>query len=480
MLREHSKLITKAHGVLDICITAAAFIAAYSIKLYLLPPPLRGLTAAPNYYIILLMIIIIWYLSFGLFGLYVSYRSQSFGQIFWNMVKAVSTGMLILILCMYVFKIKDVSRIMMGTFFLLDIGLLGLSKGIAYRILIDYRRKGYNFRNVLIIGSRQRARDVMDAIGDRLGSGYRVAGCLELDQGNIGKEVENGIQVIGTVNDAEKILREQVVDELIFAMPLERIKNAHKYIALAEEIGVSVRIIPDWQIQKLRYKPGIASIQFEEFLGLPTLALTTTPTRYGELLIKSAFDYVIAGAAILLLLGPFLLISCVIKLSSQGPVFFKQERCGLNRRKFMMYKLRTMVADAETRRQELDELNQADGPAFKVKKDPRIIPLVGTLLRKTGVDELPQLINVLKGEMSLVGPRPPIPAEVEKYGLSQRRRLSMKPGMTCLWQVTPDRNGVSFDEWMKMDLEYIDNWSSGLDFKILWKTIKVVLTAEGR
>ena len=388
--------------------------------------------------------------------------------------------MLVLILCMYVFKIKDVSRIMMGTFFLLDIGLLALSKGVAYRILVHYRRRGYNFRNILIVGSRQRARDVMGAIGDRLGSGHRIVGCLEVDEGNIGRKVEDGIQVIGMVADLQKILWGQVVDELTFAMPLKKIENADKYIALAEEIGVSVRIIPDWQIQKLRYKPGIATIQFEEFLGLPTLALTTTPTRHGELVIKSAFDYVVAGTAVLLLLGPFLLISCVIKLSSRGPIFFKQERCGLHRRKFMMYKFRTMVADAETRRMELEALNQADGPVFKVNKDPRIIPLVGTLLRKTGLDELPQFINVLKGEMSLVGPRPPIPAEVEKYDLSQRRRLSMKPGMTCLWQVSPDRNGVAFDEWMKMDLEYIDNWSSGLDLRILWRTMKVVLMAEGR
>jgi exopolysaccharide biosynthesis polyprenyl glycosylphosphotransferase len=480
MLREHSKLIVQAHRVLDIGLTAVAFIAAYFIKLHLLPPPFRGLATAPNYYIVLLMIIIIWYVSFGLFGMYSSYRGQSFGQIFWNMVKAVLTGMLVLTLCMYVLKIRDVSRIMMGTFLLLDIGLLSLSKGIAYKILADYRRKGYNFRNIVIIGSRQRARDVVDAIGDHLGSGYKVVGCLEVDASNIGKKVENSIEVIGTVDELEQVFREQVVDELVFAMPLEKMRNANKYFALAEEIGISVRIIPDWQIQKLRYKPGIASIQFEEFLGLPTLALTTTPTMWGELLIKNAFDYVIAGAAILLLLGPFLFISCAIKLSSQGPIFFRQERCGLNGRKFMMYKFRTMVADAETRRTELDAFNQADGPVFKVKRDPRIIPLVGTLLRKTGIDELPQLINVLKGEMSLVGPRPPIPAEVEKYDLSQRRRLSVKPGMTCLWQVTRNRNEVTFDDWMKMDLKYIDNWSSGLDLKILWKTINVILTAEGR
>ncbi len=479
MLRERTKLITQAHKVWDICLTAAAFIAAYFIKKYLLPEPFHGLTIAPNYYIVLLMIIIIWYVAFTLFDLYASYRKQTLDQILWNMIKAVSTGMLVMFLCMYIFKITDVSRIMIGIFFLLNIVLLTLSKGTAYRILTHYRQKGFNFRNVLIVGSRERAKDVINAIGDQLGSGFRVLGCLELDKGETGQKVGNGIEVIGTVDDLEKTLWQEVVDELIFAMPLKMIQNVDKYISIAEDIGVSVRIIPDWQLQKLNYRPGIASIQFDEFLGLPTLALTTTPTNKGELLIKSAFDYVSTGIAMILFLPVFLLISCAIKLFSRGPIFFKQERCGLNGRRFMMYKFRTMVADAEARRQALDALDEADGPVFKIRKDPRIIPFVGTLLRKTSLDELPQLINILKGEMSLVGPRPPIPAEVEKYDIWQRRRLSMKPGVTCIWQVTPSRNEIPFEEWMKMDLSYIDKWSLGLDFKILFRTARAVFMGAG-
>lgn len=176
----------------------------------------------------------------------------------------------------------------------------------------------------------------------------------------------------------------------------------------------------------------------------------------------------------------FMFVALAMKLSSKGPVFYKDERCGLNKRKFMLYKFRTMVDDANERRCELEALNEADGPVFKIKDDPRIIPFIGRLLRKTSLDELPQFLNVLKGEMSLIGPRPPIPAEVEKYEIRQRRRLSMKPGITCLWQVTPNRNKVTFDDWMRMDLEYIDNWSLWLDFKIFWKTIWVMLTGSGR
>jgi len=304
MLRERDKLIVQAHKVLDICLTAAAFIAAYFIKKYLLPVPFRGLTIAPNYYIVLLMIIIIWYVTFTLFDLYESYRQQSLAQIFWNMVKAVSTSMLVMFLCMYILKITDVSRLMMGILFLLNIGLLAISKGTAYRILTHYRHNGFNFRNILIVGSRERAKGVIDAIGDYLGSGYRILGCLELDGTEVGKKVKNGIEVIGTIDNLEKILWEQVMDELIFAMPLRKIENADKYIAMAEKIGVAVQIIPDWQIQKIKYRPEIASIQFEEFLGIPTRALSTTSTRQGELLIKSVFDYLFAGIAMILSL-PF-------------------------------------------------------------------------------------------------------------------------------------------------------------------------------
>lgn len=480
MLRERAKLITRAHKVLDICLTASAFIAAYFIKRLLLPEPFRGLSIAPNYYIVLLMVIIIWYVAFSSFDLYASYRKQTFGEIFRNMLKAVSTGMLVMILCMYIFKMTDVSRIMLGVFFLLNIGLLAVSKGIAYVILARYRQKGFNFRNILIVGSRQRAVDVIDVIGDRLGSGYSVLGCLEIDEAEIGKKVKNGIQVIGTVDHLEKILWDQVVDELIFAMPLKKIEDADKYIALAEEVGVSVRIVPDWQIHKLMYHPEIASIQFEEFLGIPTLTMTTTTTKQGDLFIKSTFDYAFAAVTLVLSVPFFMAVSLAIKITSKGPVFFKQERSGLNGRLFKVYKFRTMVLDAELKQADIKEMNESDGPVFKIKKDPRIIPYLGGFLRKTGMDELPQLINVLKGEMSLIGPRPPIPAEVEKYEIRQRRRLSMKPGLTCLWQVTPDRNEITFDEWMQMDLEYIDNWSLGLDFKIFWKTIWVMLTGSGR
>jgi exopolysaccharide biosynthesis polyprenyl glycosylphosphotransferase len=396
------------------------------------------------------------------------------------MTTAVSIGMLILGLCLYFFRITAVSRLMIGLFFALNIVLLAASKGIVYRILTHFREKGFNSRNLLIVGSRERAKDVIESVGDHLVSGYRVLGCLDTDPREVGKVVKKGLRVIGTVDQLKRILLKQVVDELVFAMPLTKINNADKCIAVAEEMGVAVRILPDWQIHKLMYNPAIAHIRFQDFLGLPTMGLHSTPTDYGELIIKNAIDYIFAGIATLLSLPLFLVVAAAIKTASKGPVLFKQERCGLNGRKFMLYKFRTMRADAEERRQELRTLNEADGPVFKIKNDPRTIPFVGTFLRKTSFDELPQLINVLRGEMTLVGPRPPIPSEVEEYDIWQRRRLSMKPGLTCIWQSTSNRNDVGFEDWMKMDLTYIDNWSLGLDLRILLKTAAVVLTGAGR
>ncbi len=200
MLREKSRLIIQSHKLLDIGLTGAAFIAAYFIKRLYLPEPFRGLTTAPNYYIVLLLIIIIWYLTFDSFRLYASYRKQALGKILSDMVKAVSTGMLILFLFMYVLKMNDVSRIMIGIFYILNIGLLACSKAIVYRTLSYYRKKGYNFRNVLIVGSKERAKDVIDAIGVSTRSGYKIIGCLEIDREDIGIEVKDGITVIGTID----------------------------------------------------------------------------------------------------------------------------------------------------------------------------------------------------------------------------------------------------------------------------------------
>lgn len=480
MLKEQSRLIIKVHKFLDICLTFIAFLSAYHIKGSLLPLSYRGLIVGPNYSFILLMIIIIWLLVLDQFGLYQTYRTQKMSQILLQMLKAVSASMGLLILCMYLLKIDDVSRMMLGIFFLLNITMLGLFKGSAYRIMSNFRKKGFNFRRLLIIGSKERAKEVIEAIHNQEGSGYKVIGCLDIDENEIGKIVTDNISVIDTIDHLQSTLTANVVDDVIFAMPLNEMDNPAQAISTVEELGIPIRIIPDWQINKFMNSPKIARIHFDDFSGLHTMSLTTTPPLRTAMFCKNVFDYIFAGIACTVLLPLFILIACIIKLSSKGKVLYKQERYGLNGRKFLLYKFRTMTADAEARRQEIAALNEADGPVFKIKKDPRIIPYVGTFLRVTSLDELPQLFNVLKGEMSLIGPRPPLPREVKEYQMWQRRRLSMKPGLTGLWQATPDRNNVSFEQWMKMDLKYIDNWSFGLDLKIFAKTLLVMMAGMGR
>ena len=209
------------------------------------------------------------------------------------------------------------------------------------------------------------------------------------------------------------------------------------------------------------------------------LSLIDTPSSNLSLFYKQVTDLYFSFLLLLFLFPLFLLIAVLIKLDSRGPVFFRQERVGLHGRRFYLYKFRSMVQDAEKVLKELKGRNEMDGPVFKVSDDPRVTR-IGRILRKTGLDELPQLYNVFSGEMSLIGPRPPLPSEVEQYERWQLRRLSVKPGITCTWQVIPNRNEVKFEKWMHLDLQYIDNWSLRKDFSLLLRTVGTVIFATGR
>ncbi len=479
MYASKKALITIIHTILDIILILTSFVAAYFIKKYVIPLPYRGLTLTPNYYIILLMSMIAMYMTFNFFDLYSSFAEKKYRNIFFEMIKAISTGMFILISSLYIFNLKEISRILLGIFYINLIILLSLSKGLIYIILRKYEKNIHNIRNILIIGSHQRAKQLIDLIINS-GTNIRIIGCLEIDREKVNTEVRSGIRVLGMMEDLKSIVLKGVVDEIIFAMALGKIADVDKYMLLIEEIGIHVRIIPEWHIHSLLYKPRFAKILFDNFLGTPTMVVSPTSSMHRDLLIKTILDYFAVIIFSLIFLPFFIIIAFVIKCFSWGPVFFKQERLGLNGRKFNLYKFRTMVPNAEAFLEKYKHLNKMDGPVFKITKDPRIIPVIGKILRKTGLDEIPQLINILRGEMSIVGPRPPIPAEVEKYDVWQRRRLSMKPGLTCIWQVSPNRNDIGFNQWMEMDLEYIDQWSLKLDFMIVLKTIKVVFAGHGR
>jgi exopolysaccharide biosynthesis polyprenyl glycosylphosphotransferase len=258
---------------------------------------------------------------------------------------------------------------------------------------------------------------------------------------------------------------------VIFVVPGKILSDMEDLFLLCEELGVNARIAVGI------FPHLIARATLEDFSNIPLLTFSTKPTNWAALMVKRIMDLCIAWSVLIVAMPLWLLTAMMIKLDSAGPIFFCQERCGLNGRRFTMYKFRSMVADAELRIDELSTYNELVGPVFKIKNDPRVTR-VGKLLRKTSLDEIPQLLNVIKGDMSIIGPRPAIPAEVDKYERWQRRRLSMKPGLTSLW-VVRGRNDIPFEQWMQFDLEYIDKWSLELDVKILLQTIPVVLTGRG-
>ena len=280
-----------------------------------------------------------------------------------------------------------------------------------------------------------------------------------------------GYRVIGRLQDIPFLVNRLVIDRVIFVVPrlwLHRIEDA---LQACEEVGVSSSISLDL------YNLHIAQTRQTDFNGYPLLEFETFHAQEWQLFIKRLIDIAISAVMLFLFSPLMVLVAILIKITSRGPVFFKQIRCGLNGRKFIFFKFRSMVANADELKNDLMQHNEMDGPVFKMKRDPRITPF-GHFLRRTSIDELPQLFNVLKGDMSIVGPRPPLVNEVENYQIWQRRRLSLKPGITCIWQVS-GRNKIGFDQWMKMDLDYIDHWSLLLDAKILIRTIFVVLIGYG-
>ncbi|MDH4318731.1 MAG: sugar transferase, partial [Desulfobulbaceae bacterium] len=472
MLQEKNPFLTNLHKILDLVLVAISFVAAYYIKWFLPFEELRGLSITPNYYIILLLTLIASFIVFQLTGFYEPFRKQLFKTI----VKRVFLGVFCVIISitfiLYILHQADLSRMFVGIFAFLLVVLLLSSKASIYYTIRSYRTKDFNMMNILIIGSRERALDVLKAIINSPGEGFKVLGCLEIlsQQHKVGKEVYKGVKIIGTLKHFSSLLVDKAVDEIIFAMPLNEIDSVDDYIYFAEELGVNVRIMPDFQIQKIMYRPATAKIYLDQFAGLPTISLSSTPTKTTELILKSFIDYIGATLGLLVLSPVFLLIAIAIKINSKGPVFFLQERCGLYGRTFHLIKFRTMVENAETLREQLLAKNEMDGPVFKIKNDPRVTA-VGRFLRRTSLDEFPQLINVLRGEMSLVGPRPALVKEAEKYRPWQRRRLSMKPGLTCIWQIS-GRNTITFEDWMHLDLKYIDNWSLMLDLKIILMTLR--------
>jgi exopolysaccharide biosynthesis polyprenyl glycosylphosphotransferase len=331
------------------------------------------------------------------------------------------------------------------------------------------RRQGRNYRDVLIVGTGTRAVQVRDSIRRHPEWGLRILGFV--DNRDWPEAAALDSERVHKLSEVPDLMRDEVVDEVILGCPLAMLAEIEPLVAVCAEAGVPVTLLSD-------LFGDLPPPRVNRFGSLSALSFAPVHHSRVELAVKRALDLAGAAALLVLTLPVLAAAAMLIRLTSSGPVLFRQERCGLYGRRFEFLKLRSMQVDADERKPELLEHNEMDGPVFKMKRDPRITP-AGQILRKWSIDELPQLWNVLRGDMSLVGPRPPLPDEVDRYSIFERRRLSMRPGITCLWQVG-GRNEIGFDEWVKLDLEYIDSWSLLLDAEILLKTVPAVLRGTGR
>ena len=341
----------------------------------------------------------------------------------------------------------------------------------AGRVIGVIRREFAGPHYVMVVGTGERAQRLAEALERSAEYGIRLRGFLtEQSRARPAEILLDNVYPVRPIADLPTILRQHVIDEIIFAVPSESLSELEEYFLLCDEEGVRTRVAVD-------FFPHVNStVSLERFGATPLLTFSAVPYDEIHLLAKRALDIVL-GAAGLVVLAPFMAaIALAIRLSSPGPAIFCQVRCGLNGRRFLFYKFRSMCENAEELKIAVAHLSTRN-TALKIPRDPRLTPL-GRILRKFSIDEWPQLWNVLRGDMSLVGPRPAVPDEVDQYKRWQRRRLRMRPGLTCLWAVS-GRDNVDFETWMKMDMQYIDNWSLALDWKILFRTIPRVLTGRG-
>jgi exopolysaccharide biosynthesis polyprenyl glycosylphosphotransferase len=413
-----------------------------------------------------------WYAAFAAQGLYVSHRLSSMAAELKEISRAVMISSGALLVAAQLGNWPTINAVTVAEFSFVTFTLIACVRVALRWNLRRVRAGGHNVKSLLLVGGGARGRRFAAEMKRRQDLGYKLIGYVDTDLAFAGDELA-GAPWLGEIADLPRIVANEVIDEVTIALPIKsHYTQIETAVALLEEQGITTHLLSDLFPQKLaRSHPS-------NFNGLPIVTLDSTPRFSWRTEAKRLID--LAGAAVLLLFSaPILLLATVaIKLDSDGPVFFVQERVGLNKRRFRMIKFRTMSEDAESRMQEIEHLNEKTGPIFKIRNDPRITR-VGRWLRKTSIDELPQLINVLLGDMSIVGPRPLSLRDALRMEVAwQKRRFSVKPGLTCLWQVS-GRSNLSFEQWMQLDLEYIDRWSLGLDVSILLRTIPAIVSARG-
>lgn len=418
-------------------------------------------------------LVFIWHLIFDYFEIYQSRRLSSGKGLFTDIIKATTIGTLMIFAFFVVSRWSSVNYIFMILFWCNYLYITLSFRIVLWQVLKYIRKFGRNLRNIIIVGTNKRAINYGQRIKEKPELGYRVIGFVDYSCSIQPEFRQSGYILLSDMENFPSLIREHAVDEVVVSLPLKSYyEQITRIVSICEQQGIIIRFFSDMFEMKL------AKAKMELFDTETMLTIYTGGMQGWPVVVKRMMDFMIASV-LLLILSPLLLITALlIKIDNPGPAIFVQERLGLNKRHFRMYKFRTMHTGAESIQAEFETMNELNGPVFKIKNDPRITRL-GRFLRKTSIDELPQLFNVIKGDISLVGPRPLPVRDYRGFNQDfQRRRFSVHPGITCLWQIS-GRNHISFDRWMEMDMEYIDNWSLWLDLKILVKTLPAVIKGTG-
>lgn len=482
MLKERDRFLKQVALLLDILFLSLAFLVSYflreiidvNVRLSRFIPEAEvtgnPLATFHQYALAYFLGLAIWLLALALSRSYKFLRTEPYYRAAARVINSAVLAFFGFGTTLFVIKAAYLSRLFFFLFIIIGTVSLLVDRAIIILALKKIHEQGYNWRHILVVGTGKRAEQFISKVKQNPDWGLKVIGIINDDEQRDIKEV-NGVKVIGGFKDLLNIFHRLPVDQVIFVLPRSRLNQIQEALHICEIEGKETSIAIDL------YDMKIASAVITEIDGIPLLSYNTVRISEWQLLVKRAMDIIISSAAIFLLSPLFVATALVIKLTSPGPVFFRQERLGLHGRKFKLMKFRTMRTEADRHLSKVNSLEEMTTPQFRQKKLQFITP-VGRILRKFSIDEFPQFFNVLAGDMSIVGPRPTVPSEVEKYEVWQRRRFSMKPGLTCLWQVS-GRNEIDHEGWMKLDLEYIDNFSLWLDISIIFKTIPAVVLGKG-
>ena len=469
MFSRHHKRARLLFGLSDIVLIVLAFAAAYETRL-LLPVERVFYFTGPITALLLGGAIVTWLLIGYWFEIYDRLDSAYPSVVLRDAFRQCLLGTIALILQEYLLRL-DISRVFTLCFAFYSWFFLCLFRFRAAKMVGLIRREFGASHYVMVVGLGARALRIAELLERSEPYGVHLAGFFSDDSASTPDALQlKNTYPVHPISRLSDVLRTQVIDEIIFAVDSRRLAELEDSFLLCDEEGVRSHVAVD-------FFPHVNSDVFLDWLGpAPLLTFSAAPDDEIRLMIKRATDVVLAAIALIVMFPFMAALVCLIRITSPGPAIFRQVRCGLNGRRFVCFKFRSMCADAERMKLHLEHLNQKE-TAFKIRNDPRLT-WIGRYMRKFSIDEWPQLWNVLRGEMSLVGPRPAVPEEVEKYKRWQRRRLRMRPGLTCLWAIS-GRDELDFESWMRLDMQYIDRWSLALDWHIILRTIPHVLLGKG-